>query len=137
MNRKTLIVVVLLFLIAFALIVLAFVSSSKKTLSVSALFAAKAKLTTDLPAVFEGFLYDFAKNSEDFYLSDTHPYRDKGSAKLILVKISEQTQKPELYKGARIFVHGVYKLKLDIIEAKKIEASCPSKEQERLEASQD
>ncbi len=134
MNKSLIITSGLLITLAVILMIFALLGSSRKSMKVQEILEGKINPESDFAGIFEGYYYSTdSKNKNNFFISDKNPRASK-SSQTLLVQMSDRTQKPaDLYPGARLFVHGIYKPSKKTIIAEKIEASCPSKELDRLE----
>ena len=131
MNNRLIVLVSVLVVIAIALLAFAFSESAVQNYDIAALIADKKSITEDITGIFEGFLFFYNEKTNEAKISNEHPRTGK-NASTIEVKISEKTRKPQLFIGARIYVHGTYQRNAQVIVAEKIEASCPSKEENKL-----
>ncbi|MCD4658361.1 MAG: hypothetical protein K8S87_12570 [Planctomycetes bacterium] len=131
MNKRLIILVSVLVAISVALLAFAFSESAVRNYDVATLIADKTSMTEDIEGIFEGYLFFYNDETNEAKISDKHP-RSAINASSIEVKISTKTRKPQLFIGARIFVYGTYFFKSEVIAADKIEASCPSKEEDKL-----
>ncbi len=131
MNKRFIILISILVAISVALLIFAFNESAVRNYDIANLIAEKTSITEDIEGIFEGYLFFYNEDTNEAKISDKHPKIAK-NASTIDIKISEKTNKPQLFIGARIFIHGVYQYKTKMIVAEKIVASCPSKEINKL-----
>jgi len=131
MNKRFIILVSILVAISVALLIFAVSESSVQKYDIARLIADKTSITQDIEGIFEGYLFFYDDETNVAKISDKNP-RIQKDAQAIEVKISDKTKKPQLFVGARIFIYGVYRYQTQTIVAEKIEASCPSKEEDKL-----
>ena len=117
--------------ISVALLIFAISETSVQKYDIARLITDKTSITHDIEGIFEGYLFFYDDETNSAKISDKHPKIAK-NASALNVEITENTKKPQLFVGARIFIHGTYQYQTQTIVAEKIEASCPSKEEDKL-----